>query len=94
MESVIIEEMRAFMRLDLNPRQKQYFADTIAVAKRVDIVRVADVFNDYELEIIRYTETPTATMLSECAFALPIVPGTGAILRGQNICFYSHRTRI
>lgn len=37
MESVIIEEMRAFMRLDLNPRQKQYFADTIAVAKRVDI---------------------------------------------------------
>lgn len=51
--SVIIEEMRAFMRLDLNPRQKQYFADTIAVAKRVDIVRAADVFNDYELEIIR-----------------------------------------
>lgn len=51
MESVIIEEMRAFMRLDLNPRQKQYFADTIAVAKRVDIVRAADVFNDYELEI-------------------------------------------
>lgn len=32
---------------------KQYFADTIAVAKRVDIVRAADVFNDYELEIIR-----------------------------------------
>lgn len=53
MESVIIEEMRAFMRLDLNPRQKQYFAHTIAVAKRVDIVRAADVFNDYELEIIR-----------------------------------------
>lgn len=42
-----------FGRLDLNPRQKQYFADTIAVAKRVDIVRAADVFNDYELEIIR-----------------------------------------
>ena len=53
MESIIIEEMRAFMRLDLNPRQKQYFADTIAVAKRVDIVRAADVFNDYELDIIR-----------------------------------------
>ena len=92
MESVIIEEMRAFMRLDLNPRQKQYFADTIAVAKRVDIVRAADVFNDYDYP--GYTETPTATMLSECAFALPIVPGTGAILRGQNICFYFHRTRI
>lgn len=84
MESVIIEEMRAFMRLDLNPRQKQYFADTIAVAKRVDIVRAADVFNDYELEIIR----------DILKLALPIVPGTGAILRGQNICFYSHRTRI
>lgn len=53
MESVIIEEMRAFMQLDLNPRQKQYFADTIAVAKRVGIVRAADVFDDYELEIIR-----------------------------------------
>lgn len=53
MESVIIEEMRAFLQLGLNPKQRQYFADTIAVAKRVEIVRAADVFNDYELEIIR-----------------------------------------
>lgn len=53
MESVIIEEMRAFLQMGLNPKQRQYFADTIAVAKRVEIVRAADVFNDYELEIIR-----------------------------------------
>lgn len=52
MESVIIEEMRAFLQMGLNPNQRQYFADTIAVAKRVEIVRAADVFNDYELEII------------------------------------------
>ena len=53
MESVIIEEMRAFLQMGLNPKQRQYFADTIAVAKRVEIVRAADVFNDYELKIIR-----------------------------------------
>ena len=53
MESVIIEEMRAFLQLGLNPKQKQYFNDTIDVAKRVEVVRAADVFNDYELDIIR-----------------------------------------
>jgi hypothetical protein len=53
MESVIIEEMRVFLKLGLHPKQEQYFADTIAVAKRVEIVRAADVFSDYELEIIR-----------------------------------------
>lgn len=53
MESVIIEEMRAFLQLGLNPKQRQYFVDTIDVAKRVEVVRAADVFNDYELEIIR-----------------------------------------
>lgn len=58
MESVIIEEMRAFLQLGLNPKQRQYFADTIAVAKRVEIVRAADVFNDYELEIIRDVLNP------------------------------------
>ena len=30
-----------------------YLTDTIAVAKRVEIVRAADVFSDYELKIIR-----------------------------------------
>lgn len=39
MESVIIEEMRAFLRLDLPDRQRQYFTDTIAVAKRVEVVK-------------------------------------------------------
>lgn len=53
MESVIIKEMQAFLQLGLNPKQRQYFADTIAVAKRVEVVRAADVFNPYELEIIR-----------------------------------------
>ena len=38
MESVIIEEMRAFLRLGLPERQRKYFADTIDVAKRVEVV--------------------------------------------------------
>lgn len=63
MESIIIEEMRAFLQLGLNPKQRQYFADTIAVAKRVEIVRAADVFNDYELEIIRDVLKP---QLQQC----------------------------
>lgn len=58
MESVIIEEMRAFLQLDLNPRQWQYFADTIDVAKRVEVVRAADVFNNREIEQIRRVVRP------------------------------------
>ena len=42
MESVIIEEMRAFLRLDLPDRQRQYFTDTIAAAKRVEVVKAAE----------------------------------------------------
>jgi hypothetical protein len=53
MESIIIKEMQDFIRLGLNPKQEQYLTDTIAVAKRVEIVRAADVFSDYELKIIR-----------------------------------------
>ena len=45
--------MRAFLQFDLNPKQRQYFADTIAGAKRVEVVRAADVFDDYELDFIR-----------------------------------------
>lgn len=55
MESVIIEEMRAFLRLDLPDRQRQYFTDTIAVAKRVEVVKAADVFDEREIELIRRT---------------------------------------
>lgn len=53
MESVIIEEMRAFLRLGLPERQRKYFADTIDVAKRVEVVPAADVFNEREIELIR-----------------------------------------
>lgn len=58
MESVIIEEMRAFLRLDLPDRQRQYFTDTIAVAKRVEVVKAADVFDEREIELIRRTVRP------------------------------------
>ena len=58
MESVIIEEMRAFLRLDLNPRQHKYFTDTINVAKRVKVVPVSEVFNEREIELIRRIVRP------------------------------------
>lgn len=58
MESVIIEEMRAFLRLDLPDRQRQYFTDTIAAAKRVEVVKAADVFDEREIELIRRTVRP------------------------------------
>ena len=63
MESVIIEEMRAFLRLDLPDRQRQYFTDTIAVAKRVEVVKAADVFDEREIELIRRTVRP---VVKEC----------------------------
>lgn len=58
MESVIIEKMRAFLRLDLPDRQRQYFTDTIAAAKRVEVVKAADVFDEREIELIRRTVRP------------------------------------
>lgn len=58
MESVIIEEMRAFLRLGLPERQRKYFADTIDVAKRVEVVPAADVFNEREIELIRRVVRP------------------------------------
>lgn len=63
MKSVIIEEMRAFLRLDLPDRQRQYFTDTIAVAKRVEVVKAADVFDEREIELIRRTVRP---VVKEC----------------------------
>lgn len=63
MESVIIDEMRAFLRLDLPDRQRQYFTDTIAVAKRVEVVKAADVFDEREIELIRRTVRP---VVKEC----------------------------
>lgn len=58
MESVIIEEMRAFLRLGLPERQRKYLADTIDVAKRVEVVPAADVFNEREIELIRRVVRP------------------------------------
>lgn len=55
---MIIEEMRAFLRLDLNPRQHKYFSDTIDVAKRVEVVPVSEVFNEREIELIRRVVRP------------------------------------
>ena len=63
MESVIIEEMRAFLRLGLPERQRKYFADTIDVAKRVEVVPAADVFNEREIELIRRVVRPA---VKEC----------------------------
>ena len=63
MESVIIEEMRAFLQLNLSDRQKQYFTDTIAVAKRVEVVKAADVFDEREIELICRTVRPK---IKEC----------------------------
>lgn len=58
MGSKIIEEMRALLQLNLPDRQRQYFTDTIAVAKRVEVVKAADVFDEREIELIRRTVCP------------------------------------
>lgn len=46
MGSKIIEEMRALLQLNLPDRQRQYFIDTIAVAKRVEVVKAAGVIEE------------------------------------------------
>lgn len=80
MESVIIEEMRAFLRLGLPERQRKYFADTIDVAKRVEVVPAADVFNEREIELIRRVVRPEVK--PQCAFVDVVISRPGAIRRG------------
>ncbi len=58
MESVIIEEMRAFLRLICPTDKDNIFTDTIAAAKRVEVVKAADVFDEREIELIRRTVRP------------------------------------
>lgn len=58
MGSKIIEEMRALLQLNLPDRQRQYFIDTIAVAKRVEVVKAADVFDEREIKLIHRTVRP------------------------------------
>ena len=47
----------------LPERQRKYFADTIDVAKRVEVVPAADVFDEREIELIRRTVRPA---VKEC----------------------------
>lgn len=87
MESMIIEEMRAFLKLGLNPKQEKYFADTIAVAKRVEVVRAADVFNDYELKIIRDALQPQKQQCYRNAHLLcEIFPERVTYCEGKTFC--------
>lgn len=58
MDSVIINELRKWKQLTLNPKQQQYFDDLLAVAKVVEVVRLSDVFNDREIEQIRRIVRP------------------------------------
>lgn len=56
--SVIIEELRMWKQLPLNPKQQQWFDDLLDIAKVVEVVRLADVFNDREIEQIRRVVRP------------------------------------
>lgn len=56
--SVILEELRTWKQLPLNPKQQQWFDDLLDIAKVVEVVRLADVFNDREIEQIRRVVRP------------------------------------
>ena len=56
--SVILEELRKWKQLSLNPKQQQWFDDLLDIAKVVEVVRLADVFNDREIEQIRRVVGP------------------------------------
>lgn len=56
--SVILEELRTRKQLSLNPKQQQWFDDLLDIAKVVEIVRLADVFNDREIEQIQRVVRP------------------------------------
>lgn len=73
MESKIIEEMRALLQLNLPDRQRQYLIDTIAVAKRVEVVKAADVFDEREIELIRRTVRPVVKRCYKNAHLLTLL---------------------
>lgn len=52
MESEIIKEIEMMLELPLHEKQKEYFQDLLKAAKPVQVVRAADVLEDYELEYI------------------------------------------
>lgn len=95
MESVIIEKMRAFLRLDLPDRQRQYFTDTIAVAKRVEVVKAADVFDEREIELIRRTVRPVVKECYKNAHLLTLLfPDRCNTLRAKRTYLYQSTTHL
>lgn len=95
MESVIIEEMRAFLRLGLPERQRKYFADTIDVAKRVEVVPAADVFNEREIELIRRVVRPEVKGCYRNAHLLTLLfPDRVRYVEGKRIQLYQSTTHL
>lgn len=95
MESVIIEEMRAFLRLDLPDRQRQYFTDTIAAAKRVEVVKAADVFDEREIELIRRTVRPVVKECYKNAHLLTLLfPDRVQYVEGKTNVLYQSTTHL
>lgn len=58
MESEIIKEIEMMLELPLHDKQKEYFQDLLKAAKPVEVVRAADVLEDYELEYIQHVLKP------------------------------------
>lgn len=58
MESEIIKEIEMMLELPLHDRQRKYFQCLLKSAKPVQIVRAADVLEDFELEYIKHVLKP------------------------------------
>lgn len=58
MESQIIKEIEMMLELPLHDRQRKYFQCLLKSAKPVQIVRAADVLEDFELEYIKHVLKP------------------------------------
>ena len=64
-QSEIIKEIEAILKLPLNSKQKRYYQDLLKAAKPVNVVRAIDVLEDYEIDFIRNVIKPQARQCME-----------------------------
>lgn len=58
MESEIIKEIKSILDLPLSDMQRKYYIDLYNAMIPVEVVRAADVLEDYELDYIRHVIKP------------------------------------
>lgn len=89
MESVIIKEIESILKLPLCERKSRYYQHLLKSAKKVKIVRAADVLSKYELNVIRKIINPQPKQCYRNAHLLCVLlPGKFEYCEGKVNSFF------